>query len=274
MGTASIHLAIPSYNNAAGLQSLLAQAVTQNFASIRVLDDGSTDDTQAVVAAFSEVIYIRAEKNGGPVAAKNLVLKNPPTDGWILYLDSDMEIITPNIPEQLSEFLSTHPQCGVGVGRICSKNGRTLPYNRGYDLQPCRMVVASCFHTAHQIFRRIPIVRASLERLSAPFLYAWAPDTAHRADWVVEGFCFVRTDLFVGTGGYDGRMYRFHEGPDLCLRLRKMGYQVWFTPDIQIQDHDQYTGTTISRRKNWWRSLFIYYKNHPDRLLLYRWPRP
>ena len=268
-----IHLAVPSYNNAAGLRNILQQAVQQPFASIRVLDDGSVDDTAGAVKQFPTVIHVRADKNGGPVAAKNLVLKNPPPDGWILFVDSDMELVTPNIPECLNTFLDAHPKCGAGGGRIIAPAGHTHLYNRGYDLHPIRLCIASLLRAVHK-FSSYTVLQRLVERISIIFMYSWAKDVSHRADWVVEGFFFVRTDLFVGTGGYEKRMYRFHEGPDFCLRLRKLGYQVWFTPDIEIQDRDQHTGTSTSRAKNWWRSLWIYYKKHPERLFLYRWPRP
>jgi glycosyltransferase involved in cell wall biosynthesis len=64
-----IHVAIPSYNNAAGLKILLAQLTRQDFATITVLDDASTDETQQIIGAFSRVNTIRSEINLGTVGA-------------------------------------------------------------------------------------------------------------------------------------------------------------------------------------------------------------
>ncbi|MCB9813806.1 glycosyltransferase family 2 protein [Candidatus Nomurabacteria bacterium] len=269
-----IHLAIPSYNNATGLKKLLPQAVLQDFASITVLDDGSTDDTSKVVEMFSGVKYIKSNENHGSVAAKNLILKQLPQNGWLLFIDSDMEIITDDIPAKLQDFSQRHTEAGAGVRLIKTHDGSPMRFNKGFDLNPLRMVLAMVFYAIMYILPSNFALREFVRKLSSPFSMDFHTIKEEKVDWAVEGFFFVKVSLFKKFGGYDSRFIRNHEGPDLCLRLRQAGHQIWFFPGIIIQDHDQHSHSNFYRRYHWWRSLIIYYYKNPSRLLIWHWPNP
>lgn len=55
---------IPTYNNAASLAAVVT-GVRQHVADILVVDDGSTDDTAAVIAAFPQIQVLRHATNKG-----------------------------------------------------------------------------------------------------------------------------------------------------------------------------------------------------------------
>lgn len=82
---------IPTYNRAYVLNrpinSILAQTITDW--ELLIIDDGSTDDTEAKINAIndSRIKYIRQNK-GGPSKARNTGIKNAAGD-MIVYLDSD-----------------------------------------------------------------------------------------------------------------------------------------------------------------------------------------
>jgi glycosyltransferase involved in cell wall biosynthesis len=89
--TMHVSVLVPTYNRAnyigATLTSLLGQSHKPD--EIVVVDDGSTDNTADVVAAFdhSSIRYIRST-NGGPTAARQKALENASCD-WIAFCDSD-----------------------------------------------------------------------------------------------------------------------------------------------------------------------------------------
>ena len=83
---------IPVYNGerfiGATIQSVLAQ--TYKAAEIIIVDDGSSDDTAAVVEQYSSQIaisYVR-QQNKGPSAARNHAVSLARGD-WIAFLDAD-----------------------------------------------------------------------------------------------------------------------------------------------------------------------------------------
>ena len=81
---------IPTYNRAHligdAVDSILGQTV--GAAEVIVVDDGSTDDTEAIVARYRNAIRYRRIENSGPGVARNVgvsMARSP----WIAFCDSD-----------------------------------------------------------------------------------------------------------------------------------------------------------------------------------------
>ena len=89
-----VSVIIPSYNSArflaTAIDSVLAQ--TTPVAEVFVVDDGSTDDTSALVesyvARYPKLIRYIPQANGGPGAARNTGLQAASSD-WVAFLDAD-----------------------------------------------------------------------------------------------------------------------------------------------------------------------------------------
>ena len=86
----SISLVIPSYNRAHLIVETLSSAVRQTspFSEIIVIDDGSTDDTQSVIAYFGRAVVYRKTENGGVQRARNLGAEMA-NSAWVAFCDSD-----------------------------------------------------------------------------------------------------------------------------------------------------------------------------------------
>jgi hypothetical protein len=86
----SIGVVIPAYNREATLgraiESVLAQS--EPASQIVVVDDGSTDATPAVAAAFGDRIDVRTYDNAGAATARNRGAEALTTT-WMAFLDSD-----------------------------------------------------------------------------------------------------------------------------------------------------------------------------------------
>lgn len=42
----------------------------------------------------------------------------------------------------------------------------------------------------------------------------------------------VRAEAFFSVGGFDPRFFMYHEDLDLCLRLRRAGWKLWYSPQV------------------------------------------
>jgi len=85
-----VSVIIPTYNRAgrvvAAVDSVLGQ--TYEDRGIIVIDDGSTDETKAVLQRYGGKIKCLFAEHDGPIAARNLGIRNS-TGKYIAFLDSD-----------------------------------------------------------------------------------------------------------------------------------------------------------------------------------------
>lgn len=90
-----VSIVIAAWNAEAFLKDSVTSALAQQDVSLEVIvcDDASTDATGDVARSFDDprVRYLRAEKNGGPAAARNMGLAAAVGE-WILVLDADDEM--------------------------------------------------------------------------------------------------------------------------------------------------------------------------------------
>ena len=106
----TVTVLIPTYNRAHYIGQALDSVMGQSrpVDEIIVVDDGSTDNTAEVVAAYgSRVRHIRRQ-NGGAAAARNLGIREAKGD-YIALLDSD-DLWKPDKMRMQMEFLREHPE--------------------------------------------------------------------------------------------------------------------------------------------------------------------
>lgn len=86
-----VSIIIPTYNRANMIEKAIKSAIDQTYPNkeIFVVDDGSTDNTKAILKRYPEVFYIH-QKNAGQAAARNKGLSHA-KGMYIASLDSDDE---------------------------------------------------------------------------------------------------------------------------------------------------------------------------------------
>jgi glycosyltransferase involved in cell wall biosynthesis len=103
----SVSVVIPTYNYERFIGDAIRSVLEQTYppSEIIVVDDGSTDETAAVVGAFGdEVRYIR-QNNAGVSAARNRGVAES-TSELISFLDSDDTWEPTNLEKQIARFES------------------------------------------------------------------------------------------------------------------------------------------------------------------------
>src|SRR5215470_2979999 len=174
---------IPCYNQAHYLGDAIASALSQTYPLVEVIvvDDGSTDDTAAVVGRHAPIRYLRQPNRGLP-AARNA--------GWqaskgryVIFLDADDRLL-PHAVNVGVTVLAARPDAALAVGleRRIAADGSPLP-------TPRRARVDTDYY-------------ASLVRRC----------------WIVVATATYRRDALVALCGFDERL-RFAEDYDLYLRL-------------------------------------------------------
>lgn len=108
-----ISVVVPSYNCAQYLGQALSSALDQDYPNkeIIVVDDGSTDDSIAILAGFGERIRVIKQPNSGVAVARNTGLRAARGD-YIAFLDAD-DLWLPGKLTAQATYLDRHPDVGM-----------------------------------------------------------------------------------------------------------------------------------------------------------------
>lgn len=89
-GGPGVSVVIPAYNYERFLPEAIDSVLAQTYAPIEVIvvDDGSTDNTKAVVAAYGDKVRYVYQNNAGLSAARNTGIRNAKYD-FLGFLDAD-----------------------------------------------------------------------------------------------------------------------------------------------------------------------------------------
>lgn len=132
MSVPAISVILPTYNRGAVLRRAIDSVLVQTFDRFEliVIDDGSTDDTPALLAAISDprLRVARMPANAGAAAARNRGLELAQAD-WVAFQDSDDEWRAGKLLAQW-HAREAAPQAGLvlcGYQLAPPDNSRVLP---------------------------------------------------------------------------------------------------------------------------------------------------
>ncbi|WP_405003136.1 glycosyltransferase [Kitasatospora purpeofusca] len=113
--TPLVSVVVPMYNDSRTVDLCLGSVLAQSHPvhEVIVVDDASTDDSAALAAAHP-VTLIRAERNGGPGATRNLGVEHA-TGDIVFFLDADLAMHPDAVAEAVAVF-AEHPEYGAVFG--------------------------------------------------------------------------------------------------------------------------------------------------------------
>jgi glycosyltransferase involved in cell wall biosynthesis len=128
-----ISVVMPSYNAGAYVREAIDSVLAQTYCNTEliVVDDGSTDDTRAVLREYGARIRVLSQSNHGPYPARNAGLRHA-LGQFVAFLDAD-DYWSPIFLEKLHAALKAHPQavlayCGwQNVGLAGPRGGPYVP---------------------------------------------------------------------------------------------------------------------------------------------------
>ena len=127
-----LSVVIPTYNRYELLKRAIASLYEQTTPpqEIIVVDDGSTDNTKAIVKDFPEIIYIYQE-NRGVSAARNAGIQRAKNE-WIAFLDSDDEWHSKKLQKQI-DFHRKNPDILMSyTDEVWIRNGQKVKIPKKY----------------------------------------------------------------------------------------------------------------------------------------------
>ena len=122
-----VSIVINNYNYARFLRAAIDSALSQSYASIEVLvvDDGSTDQSRAIIDSYGDRIRPVLKKNGGQASALNTGFAQC-QGGIVIFLDAD-DILLPHATQRV-DLLRAHL---VGAPEVLGEDDRRVAGQRG-----------------------------------------------------------------------------------------------------------------------------------------------
>jgi GT2 family glycosyltransferase len=227
-GAADLAVVIVSYEDADWLtpclQTLYRQAGSARL-DVVVVDNNPADGTRALVEERFPQARVITCPNRGFAHANNrgLLTTSAP---YVLLLNPDTEIVDGTFSELL-EALDRRPDVGLAGVRHLTTDRSLYPSKRRFPS------ALHAFSDALSI-ERWPLRPRWLGERDLEFdRYDLEAD----CDWTTGAFMLVRREALLSAGLLDERFFLYCEEADLCLRIKRAGWQVRHLPTMTIVHH-------------------------------------
>lgn len=252
-------IVILNYNGSRYLRQFLPSVINYSTtATIIVADNGSTDDSLAVLQKFPTVNVIEIGQNLGFCGGYNFALQKIEAQYYVL-LNSDIEVtegwVTPVI-----DLLNSDTTIAAVQPKIRSYHHRYL-------------------------FEYAGACGGFIDFLGYPFCRGRIFDhveedhgqynDAIQVFWATGACLFIRSERFHEAGGLDDDFFAHMEEIDLCWRLNRMGHKVYVEPKSVIYHVGGGTLSKSNPRKtylNFRNGLSLLLKNLTNTELAWRLP--
>jgi N-acetylglucosaminyl-diphospho-decaprenol L-rhamnosyltransferase len=225
---ADLAIVIVSANSAHWLERCLStvfERAGEATLEVVVVDNASTDGTRELVESTFPLVRVIDSPNRGFAYGNNRGLEQVRAR-YLLLLNPDTEVFDGTFGELLG-VLDAKPRVGVAGVRQLKPDG-TL--GRSIHRFP---TVSRAFGEA-LFSERWPVHPAwAGERELDPCAY----EREGECDWPTGAFLLVRREALQSAGLLDERFFLLCEEPDLCLRIKRAGWQVLHVPEMTIVHH-------------------------------------
>jgi len=215
-----LSIVIVNYNSSAFLRDCLSSIYSSELKSafeIIVYDNGDPDPAfDSIISDFSAVTFI-FEKRHVSYAAANNAGERESRGEYILFLNPDT-IVKPGSIDGLLEFIQNTPDCGAVGPRLANRDG-VIELSRALD--------PGIFSEAY-----MKILKSLPDGLKYRI---FGIDKTRKTDVVVGAALMIKREAFTGVEGFDEGYPLYFEESDLCLRIRRAGWKVYYFPKVEIQ---------------------------------------
>lgn len=205
---------------------------------IILIDNASGDDCKKIINKYSDIVFIKSEKNLGMGGGNNLGLKKALGE-YVIILNPDT-LVKQGAIKKLYNLIARNDSVGIAAPKLLNVDG-SLQY--------------SCFREINfftPILRRTFLGKYFKKNLDHFLMADFSHNEIKEVDWVM-GSCFIiKKKLMDELAGFDERFFMYFEDTDLCRRAREKGLKVVYYPEaVVVHDHGR-----ASADKPWYFFMF------------------
>jgi len=263
-GSPEVSIVIVSYNTRDLLQECLESVrkeTTNIYAEVIVVDNASHDGSPEMVQTeFPEVRLIKNDTNMGFAAANNQAFASA-SGRYVVLLNSDA-FFTPHALQTAIDHMNAQPEVGLAGGQLIGRDDVLQPSARTFPSPLNEFLNLSGLAARYPKSRLFGRPDCTWKNLNQ----------AMPVDWLPGAFLIIRRDVLEAVGYFDEGMYIYYEEVDLCRRVKKAGYEIWYWPEIVVIHIGGESSKTVKRlsmsstgsQLTLWRmrSEFLYYRKH------------
>lgn len=216
----SVAIVILNWNGRFHLESFLPSVYNSTYPNLEFIigDNGSTDDSiEFIKTNYPLIRIIENDTNYGFAEGYNRVLEKVEADYFIL-LNSDVEV-TDNWIEPIIEAMEADPMIAAAQPKIRSWSLKTS-------------------------FEHAGAAGGFIDRYGYPFCRGRIMDTveldtgqyddSQEVFWATGAALFIRKDCWKEVGGFDPDFFAHMEEIDLCWRLKRKKYKIWYCSESEV----------------------------------------
>jgi len=184
---------------------------------------------------------IEAGKNIGFGAACNRGAQQ--AQGEFLFFLNPDTFVKDNTIQKLASFLRKNPQIGVIAPKlVLAENNRPQAWTSGKKTTLFSILFKNTFGKP------------------------WKKNFPVSVDWVSGAALMTKKDLFEKVGGFDERFFMYFEDQDFCLRVKKLGFEVFFLPTAVVfhLDGKSWKNFQLKKQAYYQSQLLFFEKNCPS----------
>ncbi len=234
-----LSIIIVNYNVREFLLNLLdsIQKATKNINTEIIVVDNNSDDNsiESVNAKFPQVITIQNKSNVGFGRANNQGL-DICKGKYILLINPDT-LVKENTFEEIIKFLKNNPEVGMTGCRVLNPDGTLqLACRRSF---PTPWVSLTKVMGLSKLFPN--------NKWFAKYNLTYLDEhKSYEVDAISGSFMMLTRKCYEKVGGFDSDFFMYGEDLDLCYRVQKNGFKVYFLSETEII---HYKGESTKRSK-------------------------
>lgn len=252
-----LSIIIVNFNVKEFLQNLLSSILKSTgrlSTEIIVIDNASDDGSVEIIREkFPSVKLIASEKNLGFGRANNLGLEI--SKGKFILLINPDTIVQEDTFQKLIAFFEKTPEAGLAGCKVLNSDG-TLQL-------ACRRSFPGPWTSFTKVTGLGKIFPKS--RLFARYNMTYLDENqTYEVDAISGAFMMMRREVYEKVGGFDPQFFMYGEDLDLCYRIQKAGYKVYYLHETQIIHYkgESTKRSSLDETRVFYEAMHLFVKKH------------
>lgn len=252
-----LSIIIVNYNVKEFLQNLIhsIEKASQNITKEIIIIDNASDDgsVEFIREKFPQVKLIANNTNLGFGKANNIGLKQASGE-YVLLINPDT-IVAEDTFEKMIKFFGSNSNVGLAGCKILNPDGTLqLACRRSFPgpwTSFTKVTGLSSVFPKSKIFARYNLTYLD-------------ENQTYEVDAISGSFMMMRKEVYDKVGGFDEQFFMYGEDLDLCYRIQKAGYKVYYNHSTKIIHYkgESTKRSSLDETKVFYNAMHLFVKKH------------